>query len=100
MKTPTYIRKANQNMGILLQTDFLLKHGIAQKYLAHKLGVSANRINEIVQGKRAVTVDTDLRLCKFFELENGFFMHKLIDWQIQYAQTELQAKIKNISKRK
>ena len=31
------------------------------------------RINEIVNGKRAVTADTDLRLCRYFGLSDGFF---------------------------
>lgn len=41
---------------------------ITQYALAKAIAVSPRRINEIVHGDRAITADTDLRLCKFFGL--------------------------------
>jgi addiction module HigA family antidote len=42
--------------------------------LAKEIGVPAQRIGEIVAGKRAITADTDLRLCRFFGLSNGYWL--------------------------
>ncbi len=48
--------------------DFLKPIGLSQYRLAKEIGVPAQRIGEIVAGKRAITADTDLRLCRFFGL--------------------------------
>jgi len=42
--------------------------------LAKEIGVPAQRISEIVSGKRSITADTDLRLCRFFGLSNGYWL--------------------------
>ena len=48
--------------------------GITQYRLAKEIGVPAQRIGEIVAGRRTVTADTDLRLCRFFGLSNGYWL--------------------------
>ena len=69
------MRKLNPvTPGELLQQEFLIPMGITQYRLAKEIGVPAQRIGEIVLGKRAVTADTDLRLCKFFGLSNGYWL--------------------------
>src|SRR5437870_9818620 len=60
--------------GELLLEEFLKPMGISQYRLAKEIGVPAQRIGEIVAGKRAVTADTDLRLCRFFGLSNGYWL--------------------------
>jgi addiction module HigA family antidote len=52
--------------GEMLQEEFLTPLGMSQYALAKAIEVSPRRINEIVKGKRAVTADTDLRLCRYF----------------------------------
>ena len=54
--------------GEILLEEFLKPMGISQYRLAKDISVPARRINEIVQGKRAVTPDTALRLSKYFGL--------------------------------
>ena len=54
--------------GEILLEDFLKPMGLSQYRLAKEVGVPAQRIGDIVAGKRAITADTDLRLCKFFGL--------------------------------
>ncbi len=49
--------------GELLLEEFLLPMGITKYRLAKEIGVPAQRIGEIVAGRRAITADTDLRLC-------------------------------------
>jgi addiction module HigA family antidote len=60
--------------GEVLLEDFLNPMGISQYALAKSISVPARRINEIVHGKRAITADTDLRLCKFFGLSDGYWL--------------------------
>lgn len=49
--------------GELLNEEFLLPLGITKYRLAKEIGVPAQRIGEIVAGRRSITADTDLRLC-------------------------------------
>lgn len=52
--------------GEILQEDFLAPLGLSEYRVAKDIGVPPRRINEIVKGKRAVTVDTALRLERYF----------------------------------
>ena len=60
--------------GELLKEEFLIPLGISQYRLAKEIKVPAQRISEIIAGKRSITADTDLRLCKFFGLSNGYWL--------------------------
>lgn len=60
--------------GELLLEEFLKPMEISQYRLAKEIGVPAQRIGDIVAGKRTITADTDLRLCRFFGLSNGYWL--------------------------
>jgi addiction module HigA family antidote len=60
--------------GEMLRDEFLVPMGITKCYLARCIGVSPQRIGEIVRGRRSITPDTDLRLCKFFNLSSGYWL--------------------------
>jgi addiction module HigA family antidote len=60
--------------GELLREEFLKPMGISQYRLAKEIGVPAQRIGEVVAGRRTITADTDLRLCKFFGLSEGYWL--------------------------
>ena len=60
--------------GELLREEFLVPMGLSQYRLAKEIDVPAQRISEIVSGKRTITADTDLRLCRFFGLSNGYWL--------------------------
>lgn len=60
--------------GELLLEEFLVPMGITKYRLAKEIAVPAQRIGDIVAGKRAITADTDLRLCRFFGLSNGYWL--------------------------
>ncbi len=60
--------------GSLLSEEFLKPLEITKYRLAKEIGVPAQRIGDIVAGKRAITADTDLRLCRFFGLSNGYWL--------------------------
>lgn len=60
--------------GEILLEEFLKPMAISQYRLAKEIDVPAQRISEIVLGKRSITADTDLRLCRFFGLSNGYWL--------------------------
>jgi addiction module HigA family antidote len=60
--------------GELLMEEFLAPMGISRYRLAKEIDVPAQRIGEIVAGKRAITADTDLRLCRFLGLSSGYWL--------------------------
>ena len=60
--------------GQILREEFLVPMGISNYRLAKEIGVPAQRIGEIVAGRRSITADTDLRLCKFFGLSDGYWL--------------------------
>jgi addiction module HigA family antidote len=61
--------------GEVFLEEFLLPFGITQKDAAERLRISYPRMNEIVNGKRAVTPDTALRLAKFTGTTAGFWLN-------------------------
>ncbi len=76
----------NPHPGEILNEEFLNEIGMSQNQLAQAIGVPRNRIHAIVNGTRDITADTDLRLCRFFELSEGYFL------RLQNAYDTLQAK--------
>jgi len=75
--------------GELLREDFLIPMGISQYRLAKEIGVPAQRIHEIIAGKRAITADTDLRLCRFFGLSNGYWLRAQAAYDTEVAEAAL-----------
>ena len=82
--------------GELLLEEFLLPMGITRYRLAKEIGVPAQRIGEIVAGSRAITADTDLRLCRFFGLSNGYWLRAQAAYDTEVAARVLGAKIAKI----
>ena len=82
--------------GELLAEEFLKPLGISQYRLAKEVGVPAQRIGDIVAGKRAITADTDLRLCRFFGLSNGYWLRAQAAHDTEVAERELGSSLANI----
>lgn len=82
--------------GELLSEEFLKPMGISQYRLAKEIGVPAQRIGAIVAGKRAITADTDLRLCKFFGLSDGYWLRAQAAYDTEVAAEELRDTLKTI----
>lgn len=75
--------------GEVLLEEFLKPMGITQYALAKAIAVSPRRINEIVHGDRAITADTDLRLCKFFGLTEGYWLRGQARYDTEIAKDKL-----------
>jgi antitoxin HigA-1 len=83
--------------GELPREEFLKPMGLSQCRLAKEIGVPAQRIGEIVAGRRAITANTDLRLCRFFGLSNGYWLRAQAAHDTEVAEdalAETLAKIK------
>ena len=61
--------------GEVLMEEFLIPLGISQYRLAKDINVAPRRINEIVHGLRSVSVDTALRLGKYFSSSPQFWLN-------------------------
>ena len=86
--------------GELLREEFLVPMGLTQYRLAKEIGVPAQRISEIVSGKRSVTADTDLRLCRFFGLSNGYWLRAQAAYDTEVAEGALSEILAKIEPRK
>ena len=82
--------------GELLLEEFLKPMEISQYRLAKEIGVPAQRIGDIVAGKRAITADTDLRLCRFFGLSNGYWLRAQAMYDTEVAERSIGSKIAKI----
>lgn len=82
--------------GEILAEEFLKPMGISQYRLAKEIGVPAQRISEIVAGRRAVTADTDLRLCRFFGLTDGWWLRAQARYDMEHARDALEGVLERI----
>ena len=86
----------NPHVGEILKFEFLDELNISQNALAKAIDVPANRIHAIVRGERSITADTDLRLCKFFGLSEGYFLRLQLSYELLDAKQILVKKIAKI----
>ncbi len=82
--------------GEILLEEFLQPMGITQYRLAKEISVPPQRINEIVAGRRVITADTDLRLCHFFGLSNGYWLRAQAAYDTEVAERKLSAVLTKI----
>lgn len=82
--------------GELLKEEFLDSMGISQYRLAKEIGVPAQRIGQIVLGRRAITADTDLRLCKFFGLSEGYWLRAQAAYDADVARRKIEPELRKI----
>jgi addiction module HigA family antidote len=74
--------------GEILREDFMEPLGISINQLARNIGVPPNRISEIVNGKRAITADSALRLQRFFGVEAQFWLNLQSEFDLRLARRE------------
>lgn len=83
--------------GEMLLEEFLKPLGVSQSACAVRLGVSFPRLNEIIRGKRGVTVDTALRFAQLTGTSAQFWLGLQFDWDLWHARrTEEAQRIRQI----
>ena len=87
---PIHLKKiAAVHPGDVLREDYLKPLGMSVNKLSLSLGVPATRMGEIVNGRRAVTVDTALRLARFFGTTSEFWMNMQTGYELEMAKDKL-----------
>ena len=86
----------NPHAGEVLKLEFLDELNLSQNALAKALGVPPNRINAIVNGTRRITADTDLRLCKYFGLSDGFWLRLQNGYETREARRAIEKQVAKI----
>ena len=79
--------------GEILMEEFLKPLGISQYKLAKDINVPARRINEIVHGKRSITPDTALRLSRYFNLSERFWLNLQARYDLEVEKDKLNDRI-------
>ena len=80
--------------GEILMEEFLTPMSISQYRLAVDISVPPRRINEIVHGKRAITADTALRLARYFDNSEGFWMNLQTRYDLEIQRDRIGERLK------
>jgi addiction module HigA family antidote len=91
-------RLANIYPGEILLEEFLKPLEISQNKLAKDIGVSPRRINEIIQNKRSITADTDLRFSRALGTSEGFWLGLQVDYDLEARRSLISNILKKIHK--
>jgi antitoxin HigA-1 len=75
--------------GEMLKDEFLAEYGLSQNRLAKAIGISPNRIAEIVSNRRRITADTALRLSLYFGNSAEFWMNLQTHYDLKMARRNL-----------
>ena len=75
--------------GEMLKEEFLVEYGLSQNQLAKTIGISPNRISEIVNNRRRISADTALRLGLYFGNSPEFWLNLQTDYDLKQARKNL-----------
>jgi addiction module HigA family antidote len=73
----------------MLKEEFLVEYGLSQNRLAKAIGISPNRMAEIVNNRRRITADTALRLSLYFGNSPEFWLNLQTRYDLKIARREL-----------
>lgn len=75
--------------GEVLLEDFMKPLGLTQYRLAHDIGVTPIRISQIIKGQRSITVDTAMRLARYFGTSAAVWLRLQVRYDLEVAEKEL-----------
>jgi antitoxin HigA-1 len=79
--------------GEVLLEDFMKPLGISQYRLAKDIGVPPIRISQIVNGRRSITVDTALRLARYFSTSAEVWLRMQVRYDLEVSEKELRERV-------
>ena len=79
--------------GEILKEEFLKGHALSQNQLARAIGISPNRIAEIVNNRRRITADTALRLALYFGNSPEFWLNIQTHYDLKMARKQLSPEV-------
>ena len=83
-------------VGEILKEEFMIPYGISAYKLAQDINVPVSRIQDILHDRRKVTVDTSLRLAKYFGVSDKYFLDLQNDIDIRNTKMEIELEIMGI----
>ncbi|MFZ0609456.1 MAG: HigA family addiction module antitoxin [Xanthobacteraceae bacterium] len=75
--------------GEMLKEEFLAEYGLSQNRLAKAIGISPNRLTDIINNRRRITADTALRLSLYFGNSAEFWMNLQSHYDLKLARRNL-----------
>jgi len=84
-------------IGEILKEEFMEPYNISAYRLAKDIDVPVSRIQDILKGKRKITVDTSLRLAKYFGVSDSFFINIQIELETRELKKQLEDTLNNIN---
>ena len=85
--------------GEILREEFLKPMGLSANQLARSIHVPAPRINDIVLERRGITADTAVRLARFFNMSEEFWMNLQLQYEMRAALQHRRKTIRKIQPR-
>jgi antitoxin HigA-1 len=86
----------NSHAGELLVSEFMEPLGLTAEALAAPLGVEATRLSDVINGRRPIDADLDLRLSRYFRMSEGFFLGLQLDHDLLAAKRALNGDLDRI----
>ena len=84
------------HVGKILFEEFMEPYKLSQNALAKAIGVAPSRITDIVNSRRGITVDTDLRLTRLFGLSEGYFLRLQEHIETALIRNKIKTELKKI----
>ncbi len=79
--------------GEILAEDFMAPRGLTANRLALDLHIPANRLTEIIRGRRGITADTALRLARYFDTSAELWLGLQADYELRKAKDEIGSRV-------
>ena len=79
--------------GEVLLEDFMKPLGLSQYRLAKDIGVTPIRVSQIINGRRAITVDTAMRLARYFGTSAAVWLRLQVRYDLEVAEKNLREQI-------
>lgn len=87
----------NPHVGEILKHEFLEELDISENALADAIGMSKLTIQKTVRAKSSINAEMDLRLCRYFQLSEGYFLRLQNTYELMEAKRKLGEKINQIT---
>jgi len=87
-------KRKPDSIGTILREEFLEPYNLTQESLANAMGVTRVMVNELINDKRGITVDTAVMLSKVFDTSPQFWLNIYMDNQLWEALHNPQKKVK------
>jgi antitoxin HigA-1 len=79
-----------------LRDELMAPLGLTQTAVAKAAGIPLARLNQILLGKRSISAETDLRLCRLFGLSDGYFLRWQTSQELAQAKDQLGTKLDRV----